>query len=72
MKKCQECNETRNAEKLYDTKICENCKHFETFKKLNNLKPCNIKARKNRLERDSTDISLLVPSLKEDDDFLPK
>lgn len=35
MKKCQECNETRNAEELYDTKICEKCEHSDEFYKLN-------------------------------------
>ena len=34
MKKCQECNETRNAEELYDTKICEKCEHSDEFYKL--------------------------------------
>lgn len=49
MKKCQECNETRNAEELYDTKICEKCEHSDEFYKLNKKKPHTIRTPKKGL-----------------------
>jgi hypothetical protein len=70
MKKCQECNETRNAEELYDTKICEKCEHSDEFYKLNKKKPHTIRTPKKRFEPHYDDFSFLQTS-NDDDDYEP-
>ena len=71
MKKCQECNETRNAEELYATKICDKCEHSDEFYKLNKKKLHTIRAPKKRGEPHYCDFSFLQISKEDDDDYQP-
>lgn len=65
MNKCPECNEgNKTAESLYKDKVCEKCKHFEKFRKLNKNPNINI----NRFDSPTAD-SFSINKPKEDDNY---